>query len=345
MTMLGASGSGKTTFVLGMYANLVSGRHGYRVHAPNKQHIQLMDSWDALWENGTLPVANDERAMVSYEFSFLRDLETLLVVDWLDYRGGAIRDDETKADAAALIERLKVSHSVYLVLDGRVLGEWIRAHLQAHVAGGPPPNLYGQRRNLRVEDMTNLLQTAFNARAEAGHPPPSIVVVITKQDTLPEITGLAPQIALAFVADRLAELVPVTIAHGVKTMVNPVQLGVLGAQPTDRVQVESLHPIGFEYPFIFTFTEYLAARIDETNLFLETISRQQANNVQEIAVMRSRFGGLFNQGRIGRLNSEQQHIVAEQQRLRNDLLRMQHQAKRLTADLNSCVILRSGQRR
>ena len=341
VTMLGASGSGKSTFMLGMYADLSAGRQGYFAHARQDDHVDLMNAWDRLNEDGELPKPTDAEIR-QYRFVFNRGVQPLLEIDWLDYRGGAIGDRTTAKDTQSLLQRITKSDSLYLVLDGRALGEWVRALIDERAGGTRAPTLARIRRSLRVEDMTRLLNDAIAARRDVALPAPSVTIVITKQDTLEPLTRIPRRDALGIIVGQLPELLPVAFAPGITTLVNPVQLGDFGAEQAEHVDVSAVRPEGFETPFVFSFAEYLSTQITTTGFFLETVARQEADTDQQIATLQRALGGLFHRGRIRQLTQAQADRVAEVRRLREQLAQMQARAGQLFGELHDRLIIRDG---
>lgn len=342
VTMLGTSGSGKSTFMLGMYAILAGGVRGYFAHAAHDDHLQLMDQWDLLYEDGRLPPPTPERTR-NYRFHFLQGLEQLLLIDWMDYRGGALSDHSSSADTAELIKRMVASDGVYIVLDGMVVAEWVRAMVEAAVEQRGPLELGRLRRKLRVEDMTGILLRSITDREHEGKPPPSLVVVITKMDTLTTITKLPLHETMGLIRDYLPDLLPAAHAEGVTTLLQPVQLGDFGTEQTEVVDKNSVAPRDLEKPFIFTFLEYLTNRIAEENQFLHAVTKQHAKTDQELAAVKRRFGAqFFQRQRLDQLSQQQQRLVADAERTRSTLEQMREKAERLRADLRDAWIIRNG---
>jgi hypothetical protein len=342
VTMLGPSGSGKSTFMLGMYATLAGGHQGYFVEAAHDEHLQLMDAWDLLYDDGELPPPTPEQPR-PYQFHFLRGIQPLLHIEWIDYRGGALSDRGETPDTAALVERLAASDSVYLVLDGPTVATWIRAKVDAEVSGQPMPDLGRLRRKLQVQNMTAMLLRAIGAREEQGKRPPSLVVVITKMDTLTEITRLSEADAIALMRTHLEELLPVAHAEGVSTLLQAVQLGVFGAQPTVKVDADQVAPRDLEKPFIFTFLEYLTNQIEEENQILEAVRQRHASTQLQHEAVSRRFGArIFRGNQLGQLDAAQQQLLLEAQNKQQTLETMRGQAERLGHDLRDTWIVRSG---
>ncbi len=342
VTMLGPSGSGKSTFMLGMYATLAGGYHNYFTHAPHDDHIQLMDAWDLLYDDGQLPPPTAEHTR-NYSFRFLRGTDPLLQIEWMDYRGGALSDRGEAAATAELIARMAESDSVYLVLDGPTVAGWVRMKVDAELAGRAQPEIGRLRRKLKVEDMTRMLFSAISQRREAGKRAPSLVVVVTKMDTLTTISKLSHTDAVQTVRDHLDELLPAAHADGVSTLLQTVQLGDFGTEQTGVVDIKSVAPRDLEKPFIFTFLEYLTNRIADETRFLEIITKRQADNDNELATVRSKFGGgFFRRERLDQLTTEQRQLVADAEQTRESLQEMENRAELLRRDLRDAWIIRDG---
>jgi hypothetical protein len=342
VTMLGPSGSGKSTFMLGMYATLAGGHRGYFAHAAHDDHLQLMDAWDLLYEDGQLPPPTPERTR-NYEFHFLQGIDPLLRIQWMDYRGGALSDRAEAGDTAELIKRMTESDSVYLVLDGTTVAKWVRAKVDAEVAGRAQPEIGRLRRILKVEDMTSMLQSAITQRRELGKQAPSLVVVVTKMDTLTEISRLSEAETVGLIRDYLDDLLPVALVRGVSALVQTVQLGEFGTEKTAVVDANRVAPRDLEKPFIFTFLEYLTNRITEETRLLEVVTRRQAETDLELATLRNRLGSsLWRRGEIGGLTEAQRQLVAEAERTRQSLQDMESRAERLRRDLRDTWIIRDG---
>jgi hypothetical protein len=342
VTMLGATRSGKSTFMLGMYAMLAGGIHGYFAHAAHDEHLQLIDQWDRLYDEGKLPPPTAERPR-DYRFTFMRDIEELLNIDWLDYRGGALSDTASTADTAQLLTRMAESDSVYLVLDGTKVARWVRLLYEAAVAHGPLPETGQIRREMRIEDMTSMLMQAIRQRREAGKRPPSLVVVITKMDTLTSISQLGEDETIGLIRDYLQDLLGAAYAAGVTTLLQPVQLGTFGTTTVDVVDRDSVAPRDLHKPFIFTYLTYLRDRIDEDNRRLETVQSQRLSVENELQVLRSRLiSSVFRRSRLDQLTRRQNGLAADTERLRSSLHEMQERVRQLAPDLQGAWIIRDG---
>src|SRR5216683_6066403 len=127
LTMLGASGSGKTLFLHGMYATLSAGIAGFFMYTRDPDDdLDMMDVWRMLCKKGELPPATPVDEPNRYDFVFKRGFESLLGFDCVDFRGG-VTDGKagSAADVDEIRKRLLETDSIYLVLDGGHVAEWI----------------------------------------------------------------------------------------------------------------------------------------------------------------------------------------------------------------------------
>jgi hypothetical protein len=176
VTMLGGTGSGKTTYLVGMYAELSAGIDNYYLGSDQDTDVDLTNAWSALIEDGILPVATGESR--PFEFMFRYGADPLLALTWLDYRGGAMRDRTDAPGTAELLTRLGESDSLYLTLDGGLLAAVLDGESMAE-------------RRLRdlVGRYSTILSRVVDERRAKQLYSPSIVVLVTKGDLARTPTG------------------------------------------------------------------------------------------------------------------------------------------------------------
>jgi Double-GTPase 2 len=251
LTMLGATNSGKTTFMLGMYNILAEGMHGYFMFTEDPdQDLDLRDEWDALLGSGTLPAATSAQANRSYGFVFNHGFTPLVSLDWMDYRGGAVSDRKDAADVSVLQQRLAASDSIYLVLDGQKLAPWLDGSA----------SLTAVKRALDVGRVSTLVNRAVTERVASGLTVPSFVVVITKSDLL-RGPGRTLRAALDRLVDEaLEDLAPIAFNPDITALVCPVKVGNFGVRQdaVTPVNVSDIDPVGLHRPTIFSLMHYLS---------------------------------------------------------------------------------------
>lgn len=325
VTALGNKGSGKTTFLLGMYAHLSAGASGYFLSADPDTDIRLADRWDKLLEDGELPPPN-LADNITYEFRFLDGIKPLLAIDWLDYRGGALEEETGSAsgDVAGLHERLKKSDCVYLVLDGGYLVEPV-----SHAT------LRGIMRRAGLRRMTLLVQTAVEARTAAKAPPPSLVVLVTKTDLIP------PQRRNALEKD-IRELLSLCFAEGFTTLICPVMLGRFGLNPDSRVDPRLIAPHNLHLPIIFALAEYMYQLSAGAQQASSASAQRYAALQRDLAALRAGAGPFFQRKKI----AGTRHLLAEAARERETLSAVQRgaadRAATLFGELGGLQLFRDG---
>nr|WP_281262167.1 hypothetical protein [Umezawaea tangerina] len=269
--MLGASGSGKTTYLHGMFTQLArgSGDFGLFERDPDLE-LDLIEGWRALAEHGVVPEATDENPRF-YEFVLQHREHTAATMSWADFRGGALftRSDQ-HSDVLRLRSRLMESDSIHLVLDGGTLAEARLPHDVPRLAT-----------TLGAERMSTLVRGVVDARAAQGLALPSIVVLITKADRIvnaAHANGVPHDKRLAEVIVAVIDMLPVLSRTRLTAMVCPVQVGWFGEAEHNidpaRVDTQRLHQ-----PILFSarhqhFTEEFRQRAVITRLTGEVAARQ-----------------------------------------------------------------------
>lgn len=296
LTMLGASGSGKTLFLHGMYAMLSAGVAGYFMYTDDPDDdIDLMDAWSLLSEEGELPPANSVDGQKQYQFVFKYGLDPLFSVDCVDFRGG-VTDAKLgdAADVEQIRKRLQVTDSIYLVLDGGRVAEWI---LKIKDLAEDEVVTWNRATDpMRIAKLTQFIDKAAEARRSRGKLAPSVVILITKSDLIPDITGMPKPKALGIAARRLSTLVPIAYAKGITALICPVQVGTFGTDLHKPVNPADLDPVGLHQPFVFSLWHYLTEVIQEDNEALRLLRERQADEYAQLNELRGRFGARFFHG-------------------------------------------------
>lgn len=334
MTMLGTTRSGKSTYLLGMYAILSAGLNNYFVRTEDPdQDLDLSDAWDLLCDNGELPPPTTSGDYRNYGFVFSHQLTSLISIDCADYRGGALADRaENNEDVGLLHQRLEASDSIYLVLDGERIGDWLAGDLSDHDV----------QRKLKIARMTQHVQRAVEARQARGLPAPSIVLLITKADVVKEKNGsLGP--ALRRAAENLERLVPVAYQQGVTALICPVQLGRFGSGNHEQIDTALIDPVGVHRPLIFTLMHFLTEGIEAHQDELRELKAQRDAATAEALRLRTGFmNGLFRRGAIRRNEDDARDYEADWNRVGRDLGARGDRIAQLAAELKGQYIVVDG---
>ncbi|KJY20869.1 MULTISPECIES: hypothetical protein [Streptomyces] len=340
MTMLGATGSGKTTYLHGMYATLSMGLRGYFMYATDPDtDLDLAEAWEALCADGRLPAPNNEDP-IDYEFVLRHGVTSLVDFDCQDFRGGAATQrggDGAPADIAALTERLERSDSIFLVLDGQHVGRWVADDTPAHLNPAADP--------MKIARFSRAISNVCDRRRQRGEPSPSIVVLVTKADLLGEISGLPTHEALEKTARNLSKLVKVIDSEGVTAMLCPVQLGSFGEASPATVDPTLVDPQNLHHPMIFALLHYLDEGIvRHGEEHVRAVGRQLDEQAQELAGLRS--GGMirnyFKRNEISRKDAE----IAAGRELHGEaqarVAAARVRAEQLVEELRNMPVYRSG---
>jgi len=245
ITMLGYTETGKTTYMAAMYAIMSAGMHGFTLSTQDPdEDLRLTDIWDALTDKEgkqRWPPPNNED-FHSFYFDFTYGYQNLIRFDWLDYRGGALKDLASKSDVQELTKRISESSCLFLCISGE--------HLKEKADASVTRKAQIKRMNLFIKQI-----------AKEGKIIP-IVIVITKYDFCLH----RPQ---SDVLDELRQLFNPLFVKGANwpIMVCPVTLGKELAQDRNAGLIAPQH---VHIPLIFAIYSEFAEEV-----------RKKASKVQE----------------------------------------------------------------
>jgi hypothetical protein len=337
MTMLGATGCGKTTYLYGMYATLSPGVNGYFLHTTDPDaDVDLTEPWVELCETGALPKPNDPKPK-SYQFAFKHEMKTLLEIDCQDFRGGA-GTERSKADdddVMLLRKRLAVSDSIILTLAGEHVARWI--------ADGAPAGLNRARDPMKIARFSRAISEVMETRFRGGQPAPGVVVLITKADRLGPLTGKSTPEALDVVLRNLFNLVPVLASEGVTVLLCPVQIGAFGESEAEQVRPDQVNPKNLHKPVNFALMHYLTEIIPRRHGHLAGIDRQIDEESRQVAAMRGAFLGswLFGE-RIRKTEESMEERRSARGEVQDEIAQARSWAEQMAEELRSSPIYRSG---
>lgn len=227
ITMLGASASGKTSFLIGMYAMLSLGIQGFTLTAEDvNDDLHLGNLWENLIEGGDGRWPSGTSESYEYTFDFQYGLRTLRTIKWLDYRGGAIRDAAEEKDVTNLISYLLKSSCVFLC----VPGEWFihSAALNSHW-------------KITVKRLNLLMKKLYDNLPKEGNLFP-VTFVVTKSD-------LCKHRSYEDLAADIKKMFHVLFIEDAKFLVSicPVSLGYGLAQDQSRGKID---PVNMDIPLL-----------------------------------------------------------------------------------------------
>ncbi|BAZ43855.1 hypothetical protein NIES4102_08570 [Chondrocystis sp. NIES-4102] len=171
ITMLGTTGAGKTSYLLGMYAVMQTGIQGFTLAAKDMDlDLELTQRWEkliCLQGEDRWPTPN-AAAMEYYGFDFSYGFRPIIGFEWLDYRGLALSDRSTEQDVTDLVQYLKSSQCLFLCISGEYLTHEITP---------------GTVRDLKSDRMNQFIQQYVSTQKQPNPQNPfPVAIVITKYD-------------------------------------------------------------------------------------------------------------------------------------------------------------------
>ena len=277
--MLGDSSSGKTCFMLGMYAAIQNGSKFSLKATDPDEGIRLTALWSAIVDNSGIkrwPRGTDTPQIYNFELCYA--YKPLMEFEWLDYRGGSMLDISSDDNVRTLRNYAAESNGLFFCISGKDLREPVtEANLQ-NIAIKSKANLMGQ-----------YLQYLNINRRPARKKSFPIIIMVTKYDycyhrnkreLMEDVKKMFPPL-FAPNSDWLV-------------MICPVTLGKELAEDSDNGKIEPRNldiPVAFVLYCILTeqariqdekFTEIDdQLEVLESNLFNRWINRRKIKRLNE----------------------------------------------------------------
>ncbi len=261
ITMLGTTGAGKTSYLLGMYAVMQTGVQGFTLAAKDMDlDLELTERWEKL-----ISVTGEDRwptpnaaSMEYYGFEFSYGFRPLIGFEWLDYRGLALSDRSTEQDVVDLVEYLSASHCLFLCISGEYLIDPIT------------PNTV---REIKSDRMNQFIQQYISANKNPSNQNPfPVAIVITKYD----LCHHRDRNEIVSDVQRLFQAL-FTPNSGWLAMICPVSLGKELCNDLDNAKIT---PVNVHLPVVFSVYAQLRAhgvklkaQRDRLNLSLKKIKQ------------------------------------------------------------------------
>lgn len=260
ITMLGYTGTGKTCYMLGMYSFMSMGLNGFTITTQDyDEDLELNDSWDALVEDGKWPQGTMQGTEKSYKLDLCYGAKPILPFEWLDYRGGALRDNSSSSDVEKLKNHAKESDCIFLCISGEHLTEEI-----VDSTGAVNNNAKAKAaRKLQTSRMNRIIQDIGAKVGAASNNPFPIAIVITKYD-------LCMQRGKEAVIRDIKELLDPLFTENSSwlTTIIPVSLG------KDVQSGGEINPIAIHLPVVFAVYIQLRNTANQLNLSRKSVSGQ-----------------------------------------------------------------------
>jgi len=314
IVMLGGTGSGKSCYMLGMYATMQIGLNGLSLSAKDlDDDLRLTDMWEKLVEvkdEKRWPPPNDQNP-ISYEFQFNYGFKPILDFEWLDYRGGAIASLTSEADVPMLVQQLSASNCIFLCVSGEYLKDPLTPQGLAFVA-----------RETRINRMSAHMAKVGERVKPSKQKPFPVVIVITKYDVC---SNRGPDEVIEDIKKLFPSLF--TPNAGWLTMICPVSLGMELANDKNSGDIR---PINLHLPIAFA----VYARFREQMLNHKTTTDRAKQQLDE-AQQRGLLWRIFNGDII-------KNGVDNFQRLQGELAQIENNLLLLTRELSRARIFLDG---
>ncbi|NJN08165.1 MAG: hypothetical protein HC836_44160 [Richelia sp. RM2_1_2] len=305
ITMLGFTGAGKTCYMLGMYSFMSIGLRGFTLSAKDAdEDIELSDKWDNLvfgQGDDRWPPATNRGENTTYAFDFNYGFRQIMSFEWLDYRGGALRDKSTEEDVTALVKHTQESSCLFLCISGEHLQEAI-VDTQGQVNSSVKHKI---AKELRIDRMNKLIKEIQQKIKPNDQKPYPIVIVVTKYDLcMDREKG-------AIVEDIKQLFEPLFQPNsGWLVTICPVSLG---KELAENPENGAIKPINVHIPVVFA----IYAKLRE--IALQTMKQQSSVKDALTADQNSFWTRLLNSEKIGTGITKVGQLQEEVQKLKSNM--------------------------
>lgn len=177
VTVIGFTGSGKTSYLAGMYNIMSYGLEGFTLsEADLSQDYYLQNMWENMIdpENRRWPAPSDQ--IMKYNFSLSYAFSEILEFEWLDYPGGLLTESAHSSKYEELKNQLKESSCLIIVINGESF--YLNTQDKESYIKGVENNLK------RKKDIEAIRKLAVISKENGALPP--IAIIVTKSDLIPE---------------------------------------------------------------------------------------------------------------------------------------------------------------
>ncbi len=162
--MVGHSGSGKASFMAGLYKYVGEDPENYGISSKNETQKRQLARMASALTQGKYPSGTDVQQR--YEFAFTVAGHELMPFNWIDYRGGILlSDDPDESDMNKFMSAIKSADALVVFLDGEKLIQ------------------QGARWNMEYDILISCIESSLTVSHNSWFP---ISFVITKCDIVPD---------------------------------------------------------------------------------------------------------------------------------------------------------------
>lgn len=320
ITAIGASGSGKTCFLLGMNYVMSAGVKGYTLTtADDEVAAELRKKWDKINEGQAFPhfpPGTDQ--MVDITFNLEYTYQKIRSFRWMDYKGGLVDEfePENQEEYEALVNRVKISECLFIFVDGDVLCTLDKKVMLQDVKA-------------RCSSKINKFISKYIEFVGRKKNLPPVAIVVTKFDKCKNYVN----------TDQLEEVIkeafsPLFSYDGNENDVTiiPVSLGI-DTENRDRVGI--LQPINIYKPLFFGIYHPLKRECDE---FSE--KRDKLRNM--VAVSQEAYNKRFSFKGKKKRGKELEMLKAELRELEATVARYEKSVEKISSELKGLSVFNQG---
>lgn len=298
--MLGGTSAGKTCFMLGMYDAMKQGVNGFTFTAKDMDaDLDLSEKWEQLVD----PQEGEDRwpkpsvQTEVYEFGYCYGLKRFIGFDWIDYRGGVLKEASGAEGREELLQYFRESACIFMCVPGNLLTRSIKGRETT------------VRTKAAIDRMNGFITQNFPNDVR-----PSIAIVITKCDLM---NGKR-------YTDEVIEEIKLLFnplfapGAGWSVMICPV---TLGQELSENMAEGEIAPVNIYLPV--TYAAYQAFKQEQASI--EGEQSRKRNRKEELG--RNWLSRLFNKKDIGDLDGE---LIKNEERRRQIETNMRRLVQELT---------------
>lgn len=318
VSIIGGKASGKTCFLMGMYAVMRRGMNNFFLHcADTNDDERLMKSWSLLTRTGDrkwpAPTTED---LARYHFTFKSGLtRTLAEFEWIDYRGSLLH--ETSDASAQLVAEFNQSDCIFFCADGNELRS-------------PVGDRLFDVDNALCISRAKVLLDGLQKRVP-------IVVIVTKNDICNSRmkNDLTKDIELLFDA-WLAK------GEGWGVMICPVTLGV---DLNEEMQDAPVNPRSMHLPLIYAIFSMQVESLMAVERDIRRLRESRMACEQRIGALGTNFLSEFlNRQQIEEASRESSYLAQQVVRQDRELRRLKQELAQLGHELSKATMYSNGER-
>lgn len=188
VTVIGPTGSGKTSYLLGMYMALSgNGRRGISLSAVDKAvDLRFEKLWKNIRSGGQFPDTTDRSEIFQFNSSY--SYKPLISFDWKDFPGGWLSSDDQEEHPEHIrevVESVKESTSLLVVINGSEICDQIESHIaRKRLHGKAVEQDYLDAVVMPDDGYARSLTKIFNELNDESIPVPDVGVIVTKSDLI-----------------------------------------------------------------------------------------------------------------------------------------------------------------